>query len=70
MKKLAVLCCVLGLGIFTMLLEKDTKKKKKKRVLDPESTGPHGEPVIIGSNGGKYYFKNDRKVYISHKNKN
>ncbi len=67
MKKLFLLLSVLGVSVVTMFLETDKKKKKKKRFLDPELTGPHGEPVLIGSNGGRYYFKNDRKIYIRHK---
>lgn len=67
MKKLFLLLSVLGLSVVTMFLETDKKNKKKKRFLDPEITGPHGEPVLIGSNGGRYYFKNDRKIYVRHK---
>lgn len=67
MKRLAILVCALGVGVFTMFIEND-KKKKKKRFLDPELRGPHGEPVSIGSGGGRYYIKDDRKVYLRHKN--
>lgn len=67
MKRLALLMCVLGIGVFTMFIENDSKKKKKK-FLDPELTGPRGEPVLIGSGGGRYYLKKDRKVYLKHKN--
>ena len=67
MKKLLLLLGVLGVGVIAMFLETDKKKKKKNRFLDPEITGPYGEPVLIGSNGGRYYFKNNRKIYIRHK---
>ena len=67
MKKILILLGVLGISVATMVLETDKKKKKKKRFLDPEITGPHGEPVLIGANGGRYYFKNERKIYIRYK---
>jgi hypothetical protein len=66
MKKLLFLFGVLGVGVIAMFLETDKKKKKKRQFLDAEITGPHGEPVLIGSNGGRYYFKNERKIYIRH----
>ncbi len=66
MKNLALIVCVMCFGVFAMFMEKETKKKKKK-FMDPELAGPHGEPVLIGSGGGRYYYKNDRKVYIRHK---
>ncbi|MDQ2863007.1 MAG: hypothetical protein M3R50_05025 [Bacteroidota bacterium] len=67
MKKLLLLLGVLSVSVATMFLETDKKKKKKKQFLDLEITGPGGEPVLIGANGGRYYFKNERKIYIRHK---
>ena len=67
MKKLLLLLGVLSVSIATMFLETDKKKKNKRPFLEPEIAGPGGERVIIGANGGRYYFKNERKIYIRHK---
>ncbi len=69
MKRLAITFGVLCLGVFAMFIEKDKKKKKKEeRLVSVELAGPHGETVLTGSHGGKYYIKDDRKIYIRHKN--
>jgi hypothetical protein len=72
MKRLAVVFGILCLGVFTMFIEKDQKKKKKKVFTDDfipgvEDTGPHGEPVLVGSGGGRYYKKGGKKIYLRHK---
>lgn len=71
MKKLAITFGILCLGIFVMFIEKDKKKGKKTRTGKGErlisvEAGPHGETILTGSHGGKYYMKNDRKIYIRH----
>ncbi len=70
MKRLAVVFGVLCLGVFAMFIEKD-KKKGKKTFSDEsdevEFTGPHGEKIMIGSSGGKYYLKGKKKIYVKKK---
>ncbi len=70
MKRLAITFGILCLGVFAMFIETDKKKKKKRkeeRLVSVELAGPHGETVLTGSHGGKYYMKDDRKIYIRHK---
>lgn len=68
MKRLAIVFGVLCLGVFAMFIEKD--KKKGERLFSDESendvefTGPHGEKILVGSNGGKYYLKGKKKIYV------
>lgn len=35
--------------------------------IDNRMKGPKGEVIYIGANGGRYYFKNGRKVYVKYK---
>ena len=70
MKRLAVAFGILCLGVFAMFIEKD--KKKDKKIVPDESeevefTGPHGEKIMIGSSGGKYYLRGKKKVYVRRK---
>lgn len=67
MKRLAVMFGILSLAVFTMFIEKDKKKKKSKKDKDfllVETAGPNGEPILSGSEGGKYYVKGGKKVYL------
>lgn len=71
MKRLAVVFGVLCLGVFAMLIETDSKKDKrtfhKESDDDVEFTGPHGEKILIGSSGGRYYLRGKKKVYVKRK---
>ncbi|MEP7230083.1 MAG: hypothetical protein ABI691_07515 [Ginsengibacter sp.] len=70
MKRLAIVFGVLCIGIFTMFIENDKKKRKSiysKNDKDVEFTGPHGEKILVGSSGGSYYLRGDRKVYVKKK---
>ncbi len=67
MKRLAVMLGILSLAVFTMLIEKDKKKKKSKKernFLEVEKEGPSGEPILSGAKGEKYYVRGDKKVYL------
>jgi len=33
--------------------------------IDDRMKGPNGEKVYIGPNGGRYYMKGDKKVYLA-----
>ena len=37
--------------------------------IDDRMKGPNGEVIYIGSNGGRYYMKNGKKVYVEYKGK-
>ncbi len=71
MKRLAIVFGVLCLGVFAMFIEKDKKKGGKiysKSDNEVEFTGPHGEKILVGSSGGRYYLRGDRKIYIKREN--
>lgn len=70
MKRLAIVFGVLCLGVFAMFIEKDNKVKKifhRESEDDVEFTGPHGEKILIGSSGGRYYLKGKKKIYVKRK---
>jgi len=33
--------------------------------VDDRMKGPNGEKVFIGPNGGRYYLKDEKKIYIA-----
>ena len=35
--------------------------------VDDRMKGPNGEKIYIGPNGGRYYLKNGKKVYVPYK---
>ncbi|ULQ56521.1 hypothetical protein KJS94_17865 [Flavihumibacter rivuli] len=35
--------------------------------VDDRMKGPNGEKIYIGPNGGRYYLKNGKKVYVEYK---
>ena len=73
MKRLAVILSVLFVTVFT-LWQTDKKKKKKNKEdkegqIDKGMTGPRGERIYIGSGGGRYFTKDDKKIYVGYKRK-
>lgn len=78
MKKLlfAFALVVLAAGAFAQKKHPNKKQQKLKTALskyndnvDDRMKGPHGEKIYIGANGGRYYLKNNRKVYVAYKGK-
>jgi hypothetical protein len=37
--------------------------------IDNRMKGPGGEAIYIGPNGGRYYMKNGKKIYVEYKGK-
>ncbi|MDB5223832.1 MAG: hypothetical protein JWN83_2499 [Chitinophagaceae bacterium] len=35
--------------------------------IDNRMKGPNGEMIYMSPNGGRYYIKNDKKIYIEYK---
>ena len=35
--------------------------------IDNRMKGPNGEVIYIGPNGGRYYMKNGKKIYVEYK---
>ena len=70
MKRLAIIFGVLFLAIFTLWQGGNKKKKKvsdKEGQIDKGMTGPRGERIFIGAGGGRYFTKDDKKVYVGYK---
>lgn len=44
-----------------------TSTNKYKDNVDDRMKGPNGEKIYIGPNGGRYYLKNGKKVYVPYK---
>lgn len=38
--------------------------------IDDRMKGPNGEAIYIGPNGGRYYMKNGKKIYVEYKGNN
>ena len=76
MKKLLIACILL---MFTAAsFSQKTKPHKiqtKKKIstdkyhdnIDNRMKGPKGEVIYIGAHGGRYYMKNDKKIYVEFK---
>ncbi len=74
MKKIVLLLSVIIVAVLTLFLGNDNNKPSKvaslpENNLDEEMVGPRGEEIFIGSGGGRYYIKNDRKIYVGYKGK-
>ncbi len=72
MKKLAIALSVMGLAIFTLLMGSDKKSKKDNADignLDEGMVGLRGEEIFIGANGGRYFLKDGKKIYVGYKGK-
>lgn len=37
--------------------------------IDNRMKGPNGEVIYIGPNGGRYYIKNGKRIYVEYKGK-
>ncbi len=46
---------------------KIVKNDKYHDNIDNRMKGPNGEVVYIGTSGGRYYMKNNKKVYVEYK---
>ncbi len=73
MKKLSVLLSVLAVAIISLFFESNKKggRKNKNRqgTVDDEMAGPRGEEIYIGANGGRYFLKEGKKIYVGYKGK-
>jgi len=71
MKKIVVLLSVLFVSMLTLFMG-GNKKNKKNHLLgtvDEEMVGPKGEEIFIGVNGGRYFLKDGKKIYVGYKGK-
>ena len=72
MKSLAIIFCILFLSIFTLWQSKNKKKSAKNKnphegEIDKEMKGPRGEEIYIGSGGGRYFIRDNKKIYVGYK---
>ncbi len=72
MKRLAIIFSVLFLSVFTLWQSKNKKKdarnkNKHEGEIDEEMRGPSGEEMYIGSGGGRYFIRNNKKIYVGYK---
>lgn len=76
MKKLLVLLLLVTVSTAIAQQKKPVPAPKKQVVqqkdkyhdnVDDRMKGPKGEKVYIGPNGGRYYLKNGKKVYVDYK---
>jgi hypothetical protein len=47
-----------------------SKPKAVKDSIDNRMKGPNGQPIVIGKNGGRYYWQEGKKVYVEFKGNN
>ncbi len=58
---------------FAQKIKKTTHAKTKAKMdkyhdnIDNRMKGPNGELIYIGTQGGRYYMKNGKKIYIEYK---
>ena len=78
MKKLMIVLVVLLVTI-SSFAQKGHANKRQQKVkaalakyhdnIDDRMKGPHGEAIYIGTNGGRYYMKNGKNIYVEYKGK-
>ncbi len=68
MKKIAIVFSILFLSVFTLWRSKNKKKlAKHEGEIDEEMRGPRGEEMYIGSGGGRYFIRNNKKIFVGYK---
>lgn len=74
MKRLAFLLSVIFISLITFLL--NSKRKPVVKIshehegeLDENMSGPKGEDIYIGAGGGRYFIKDDKKIFVGYKTK-
>ncbi len=73
MKKLLIASLLLLFAMSSIAQRRHTiKRQQKVKValtkyndnIDNRMKGPKGEVIYIGPNGGRYYLKNGKKIYV------
>lgn len=77
MMKNIMIAFALLLVTFTSFSQKKHSNKKQVKIksalakyhdnIDNRMKGPHGEAIYIGTNGGRYYMKNGKRIYVEYK---
>lgn len=76
MKKIIMALALLLFVSYSFAQKKHPNKRQQKiraalskysDNIDNRMKGPHGEVIYIGPNGGRYYIKNGKKVYVEFK---
>ncbi|MEO6328628.1 MAG: hypothetical protein ABIO55_06840 [Ginsengibacter sp.] len=75
MKKLAFFISILLVALVALVFRNEKTHNQTKiapttvESLDEDMVGPRGEEIFIGSGGGRYYLKDDRRIYVGYKGK-
>lgn len=79
MKRLLIISVILLIAVSSFSQRRHpTKRQQKIRSalakyhdnIDNRMKGPHGEVIYIGPNGGRYYVKNGKRIYVPYKGNN
>ena len=76
MKKILI-ACVMLLFVFSSFAQRRHLNIRQQRVkvaltkyndnIDNRMKGPNVEVIYIGPNGGRYYMKNGKRIYVEYK---
>ena len=75
MKRLGLIFGIMGISFIALLASSNSrgnqnlKPGKRDNNAGNDSYGPNGELIHVGSGGGRYYMRKNKKVYIGHKQK-
>lgn len=75
MKKIMIVVAMLFFTSVSFAQKMHPRKQEKLKTamdkyhdnIDDRMKGPHGEVIYIGPNGGRYYIKNGKKIYVEYK---
>lgn len=76
MKKSLIVFALLLITVISYAQRKHQNKRQQKIKsayakhhdnIDDRMKGPNGETIYIGRNGGRYYIKNGKRVYVQYK---
>ena len=79
MKKSLIILALLSLTVISYAQRKHHNKRHHKVKstyakhhdnIDDRMKGPGGAAIYIGPNGGRYYIKNGKRVYVQYKGNN
>lgn len=79
MKKSLIILALLSITAISYAQRKHHNKRQHKIKsayakshdnIDDRMKGPNGEAIYIGPNGGRYYLKSGKRIYVQYKGNN